>query len=47
MGQKQNRIRQKEQKDYRQKNKRGDIHLDKWDQTESTDIPDRGRGETS
>ena len=37
MGQKQNRIRQKEQQDYRQKNKAG--YTEKWDQT---GIPDRG-----
>ena len=40
MGQKQKRIRQKEQQDYRQKNKRG--YMEKWDQTESPDILDRG-----
>ena len=33
-------IRQEEQQDYRQKNKRGDI--EKWDQTERPEIPDRG-----
>ena len=37
----QKRIRQEERQDYRQKNKRGDI--EKWDQTDSPEIPDRGR----
>ena len=37
---KQKRIRQKEQQDYRKKNKCGDI--EKWDQTDSPKIPDRG-----
>ena len=41
MGPKQKRIRQKEQQDYRQTNKRGDIYIEKWDQTESPEIPDR------
>ena len=40
MNQKQKRIKQKEQQDYRQKNKRGDI--EKWDQTDSPEIPDKG-----
>ena len=26
----------------RQKNKRGDLYIEKWDQTESREIPDRG-----
>ena len=43
MGQKQNRKRQKEQQDYRQKNKRGDV--EQWDQTGSPEIPDRGETE--
>ena len=30
----------------KQKTKRGDIYIEKWDQTDSPDIPDRG-GETS
>ena len=30
----------------RQKNKRRDIYIEKWDQTKSPEIPDRG-GETS
>ena len=34
-------IIQKERKDYRQKNKRGDI--EKLDQTDSLEIPDRGK----
>ena len=38
MDQKQTRIKQNEQQDYRQKNKRGDI--EKWVQTESSDVPD-------
>ena len=38
MGQNQKRIRQKVRT--RQKNKTGDI--EKWDQTESPEIPDRG-----
>ena len=44
MGQKQKWIRQKERQDYRQKNKRGDhiYIIEKWDQTDSPDIPDRG-----
>ena len=41
MGQKQKRVRQKEQRDYRQKNKRGDI-IEKWDPTDSPEIPDKG-----
>ena len=40
MGQKQKRIRQKERDRTRQKNKRGDT--EKWDQTDSPEIPDRG-----
>ena len=42
MDQKQKRIRQKLRKSdrTRQKNKRGDI--EKWDQTDSPEIPDRG-----
>ena len=39
MGQKPKRIRQKELQDYRQKNKRD---IEKSDQTESPEIPDRG-----
>ena len=46
MGQKQKRIRV-DRKSTRtsQKNKRGDI--EKWDQTESPEIPDRGRHQKS
>ena len=40
MGQKQERIKQKERQHYGQKNKRGDI--EKWKQTGSPEIPDRG-----
>ena len=40
----QKRIRQKKQQDYRQKRERGDT--EKWVQTDSPEIPDRG-GETS
>ena len=40
MGQKQKRIRQKKSDRTRQKNKRGDI--EKWDQTDSIEIPDWG-----
>ena len=41
MGQKQKKIRQKERQDYRQKNKRGDI--EKWDQTDSPEIPNNAK----
>ena len=40
MGQRQNRIRQKEQHDYAEEQKRRYI----WDQDESPEIPDRGGG---
>ena len=43
MGQKHKRIRQKEQQEQRKKNKTGDI--EKWDETDSPEIP--ARGETS
>ena len=39
MDQKQKRMRQKERQDYRQKNKRD---IEKWDQTDSPEIADRG-----
>ena len=41
MGQKQKRIRQKEQQDLAEEQMRTDI--EKWDQTKSPEIPDRGR----
>ena len=40
MGQKQKRIRQKERQDQAEENKREDI--EKWDQTDSPEMPDRG-----
>ena len=40
MGQKQKRIRLRKSNRTRQKNKRGD--KEKWDQTDSPEIPDKG-----
>ena len=42
MGHKHTIIRQKERQDYRQKNKRGESDIEKWYQTDSPKISDRG-----